>query len=62
MLCIPTMRDMNANFDLSQRPLVVIRETTQACELACFHCRAGAQPKWNLLELTTEEAQKGFIR
>ena len=52
------MARMNANFDLSQRPLVVIWETTQACDLACFHCRACAQPKRNLLELTTEEARK----
>jgi radical SAM protein len=52
---------MNANFDLSQRPLVVIWETTQACDLSCFHCRACAQPKRNLLELTTDEARK-FIR
>jgi AdoMet-dependent heme synthase len=49
---------MNANFDLSQRPLVVIWETTQACDLACFPCRACAQPKRNLLELTTDEARK----
>jgi radical SAM protein len=55
------MHPMDANFDLSQRPLVVIWETTQACDLACFHCRACAQPKRNLLELTTDEARK-FIR
>jgi radical SAM protein len=55
------MHDMNADFDLSQRPLVVIWETTQACDLECFHCRACAQPKRNLLELTTDEARK-FIR
>ena len=52
------MQDMNANFDLSQRPLVVIWETTQACDLACFHCRACAQPKRSLLELTTDEAKR----
>lgn len=52
---------MNGNLDLSQRPLVVIWETTQACDLACVHCRACAQPKRSLLELTTEEA-KSFIR
>lgn len=51
---------MNGNLDLSQRPLVVIWETTQACDLACVHCRACAQPKRSLLELTTEEA-KNFI-
>lgn len=55
------MARMNANFDLSQRPLVVIWETTQACDLSCFHCRDCAQPKRNLLELTTDEARK-FIR
>src|SRR6516162_10302102 len=52
---------MNGNLDLSQRPLVVIWETTQACDLACVHCRACAQPKRSLLELSTEEA-KHFIR
>jgi len=52
---------MNGNLDLSQRPLVVIWETTQACDLACVHCRACAQPKRSLLELTTEEAKR-FIR
>jgi radical SAM protein len=61
MPCLPMMRDMRANFDLSQRPLVVIWETTQACDLACFPCRACPQPKRNLMELTTEEARK-FIR
>lgn len=52
---------MNGSLDLSERPLVVIWETTQACDLACVHCRACAQPKRSLLELTTEEA-KSFIR
>ena len=31
-------------FDLNERPFIVIWETTQACELACVHCRASAQP------------------
>lgn len=52
---------MRANFDLSKQPLVVIWETTQACDLACSHCRVSAQPKRNLLELTTDEAKK-FMR
>jgi radical SAM protein len=52
---------MNANLDLSQRPLIVIWETTQACDLACVHCRACAQPKRSLLELTTDEAKR-FIQ
>src|SRR5215472_12152477 len=49
---------MNAPLDLSQRPLVVVWETTQACDLTCVHCPAHAQPKRSLLELTTEEARR----
>jgi len=49
---------MNPQFDLNQRPLVVIWETTQACDLACFHCRACAQPRRHPLELSTLEAEK----
>ena len=41
------------NFD--QSPLLVIWETTQACDLTCVHCRASAQPERNPNELTTEE-------
>jgi AdoMet-dependent heme synthase len=41
------------NFD--QSPLLVIWETTQACDLTCVHCRASAQPERNSGELTTEE-------
>jgi radical SAM protein len=49
---------MNASIDLSQKPLVVIWEATQACDLACVHCRACAQPRRSPQELTTEEARK----
>lgn len=42
------------NFD--QSPLLVIWETTQACDLTCVHCRASAQPERNPDELSTEEA------
>jgi radical SAM protein len=41
------------NFDLS--PLLVIWEVTQACDLACVHCRACAMPGRHPQELTTEE-------
>ena len=44
--------------DLNQRPLVVIWETTQACDLACVHCRACAQPFHNPNELNTAQAEK----
>jgi radical SAM protein len=49
---------MKNNFDLNQTPLVVIWEVTRACDLACFHCRASAQPARNTLELSTVEGKK----
>jgi radical SAM protein len=49
---------MKNNFDLNQTPLVVIWEVTRSCDLACFHCRASAQPERDPLELSTEEAKK----
>jgi radical SAM protein len=42
-------------YDLSMRPFIVIWEVTQACDLACRHCRAGACPGRDPGELTTEE-------
>lgn len=45
-------------FDFNQRPLVVIWEVTQACDLKCHHCRACAQPLRDLRELTTVEAKR----
>lgn len=44
--------------DLNERPFVAIWETTQACELACVHCRACAQPLRSPLELSTAEAER----
>lgn len=38
------------------RPLLVIWEMTQACDLKCKHCRASAQPQRHPLELSTAEA------
>jgi radical SAM protein len=49
---------MNTSFDLNRCPLLVLWETTQACDLACCHCRACAQSKRHPLELTTLEAEK----
>ena len=43
--------------DFDQAPFLVIWETTQACDLACKHCRAEAQPDRHPDELTTEEAK-----
>jgi AdoMet-dependent heme synthase len=42
--------------DVADRPFVVIWEMTQACPLACVHCRAEARPGRHPGELTTDEA------
>ena len=44
------------NFD--RAPFIVIWETTQACDLACLHCRASARPMRDRGELSTVEAMK----
>jgi radical SAM protein len=41
------------NFD--EAPFLVIWEVTRACDLACVHCRASADPVRHPLELSTEE-------
>jgi radical SAM protein len=41
--------------DFSQAPFIAIWETTQACDLACVHCRAKAQPLPLPGELSHEE-------
>lgn len=38
-----------------EAPFLVIWEVTQACDLACVHCRASAQPYRDPAELSTEE-------
>ena len=50
----PTMPQV----DFDRAPFLVIWETTQACALACAHCRASAQPNRDPLELSTEEGQR----
>lgn len=44
--------------DFNECPYIVIWEVTQACDLACVHCRACAQPARNPLELSTEEGKR----
>ncbi len=44
--------------DFNQSPLLVIWEVTQACDLACVHCRASAMPGRSSEELTTEEGYR----
>jgi len=46
--------------DFNQRPFIAIWEVTQACDLACVHCRASAQPERDPAELSTAEG-KGLI-
>src|SRR3984885_11600869 len=41
--------------DYSQTPLNVYWEMTQACALACRHCRAEAMPAPHPMELTFDE-------
>lgn len=42
--------------DFGHSPLLVFWETTRACDLACQHCRACAQPKRHPKELDTAQS------
>ena len=44
--------------DFNERPFIAIWESTQACDLACVHCRASAQPLRSSFELSTAEAER----
>lgn len=44
--------------NFNEAPLLVIWEVTQACDLACVHCRASALPGRNPAELSTEEGYR----
>ncbi len=50
----PDLREV----DFDRSPFVVIWETTQACDLACLHCRASARPQRDPRELSTEEGKR----
>lgn len=54
---MPTAPIRNYRHDASQRPFIVIWEMTQACPLACVHCRAEAVPDRHPGELSTDEAR-----
>ena len=47
-----------APVDFHRAPVVLIWETTRACDLVCAHCRASAQPDRHPWELTTAEAER----
>jgi radical SAM protein len=46
------------SIDTDRRPFVLVWELTRACELACDHCRADADPNRHPDELTTAEAEE----
>jgi radical SAM protein len=55
------IKDMNPlvnAVDFNQRPFIAIWEVTQACDLACVHCRASAQPERHPMELSTGEGKE----
>jgi radical SAM protein len=56
LLMEPAMGKM-PQLDYNRTPFLIIWETTQACDLACHHCRASAQPEHHPGELTTVEAE-----
>ena len=57
------MKPMNelpqrGNIDYDEKPFLVIWEVTQACDLACKHCRAAAQPIPHPDQLSTSEGKE----
>jgi radical SAM protein len=52
------MKPGDIEIDFDERPYIAIWEMTQACDLACVHCRACAQPKRDPLELSTDEGKR----
>ena len=43
--------------EFNELPFLAIWEVTQACNLACVHCRASAQPDYHPMELSTAEGK-----
>ena len=52
------MNSQISTVDFNQRPFIAIWEVTQACDLACVHCRASAQPDRHPMELSTAEGRQ----
>src|SRR5579859_3631130 len=57
VICWRLMEPIAPTLDYNERPFLVIWEVTQACGLACKHCRASAQPRRHPLELSTGEGK-----
>jgi radical SAM protein len=53
----PLFAQQLSQFVYDCAPRLVYWEATQACALACVHCRAAAQPQRHPLELSTAEAR-----
>ena len=49
------IRQAMTSLDYDRAPFLAIWEVTQACDLACKHCRASAQPLAHPSQLTTAE-------
>ncbi len=49
---------MDGRLVFDRQPVLVYWELTQACDLACKHCRAEAIPQRHPLELATEEGKR----
>jgi radical SAM protein len=49
---------VNGRWVFDERPVLVYWEMTQACDLACKHCRAEAIPHHHPLELSTDEGRR----
>ncbi len=53
-----TMNPQINAINFNERPFIAIWEVTQACDLACVHCRASAQPERHPMELSTDEGKR----
>src|SRR3954469_17297860 len=54
---VADLRSARATHPFAERPLLAIWELTQACDLACVHCRACAVADRDPSELTTDEGK-----
>jgi radical SAM protein len=55
---VPALRREPTRHPFDDRPLIAIWELTQACDLACVHCRACATPARDAGELSTAEGKR----
>lgn len=58
MQTTPNPRNSQIKTDFAVSPYIVFFEVTQACDLACVHCRAKAQPCRSPSELSTDDAMR----